>query len=272
MLVSKASAALRDMEDVERRISETGSALGRPLFRFAGTTSTNDEAKHAAKAGAEHGATFVADSQTAGRGRQGRSWVAGSGEALLFSIVLRAPVAPARVPPLALVAGLAVRDAVAKAAPGARVTVKWPNDVLIEGRKVAGILVESMTTGSKVSAIVVGIGINVHTRVFPDELRERATSIALHAATPPERAAVLADCLANLDRDAMLALHRGLGIVHGRLTAADALFGQRIKSELGEGVASGIDADGRIKVTFDDGTIVRWSSGEVHLVRGPVTG
>ncbi|MBV9949823.1 MAG: biotin--[acetyl-CoA-carboxylase] ligase, partial [Myxococcales bacterium] len=119
-----------------------GSVLGRPMALLASTTSTNDEAKLAAKDGAPHGATWVAEVQTAGRGRQGRAWVAPAGEGLLFSVLLREGrlLEPSRLPAVALVAGLAVRDAVARAAPAARPMIKWPNDVLVAGSKIAGVL------------------------------------------------------------------------------------------------------------------------------------
>jgi BirA family biotin operon repressor/biotin-[acetyl-CoA-carboxylase] ligase len=112
----------------------------------------------------------------------------------------------------------------------------------------------------------VGVGINVHTRDFPDDLAGRATSIALHAASPPDRAVVLADLLAGLDRDLELVAGRGLGLVHARLGAADALRGSRVRTESDEGVAEGIDLDGRLLVRRDDGILARWTAGEVHLV------
>lgn len=258
-----------DLADVARRIAARGLGIGAPLDFRELTTSTNDDAKAAAREGAVHGTTFVAEAQTGGRGRQGRAWVAVRGESLLVSVLLRAKVPLARVPPVALVAGLAVRDAVAKAAPEAVVAVKWPNDVLVDGRKVAGILVESTTAGNELQGIVVGFGINVHTRSFPDGLADTATSVALATRSPPDRAAILVDVLAGLDRDVEHVLHRGLGLVHARLRAADGLVGRRVKSELGEGTADGIDVEGRLVVVGEDGTRMRWSSGEVHLAKAP---
>jgi len=241
--------------------------LGAPLHELAQTTSTNDEAKRAAKEGAPHGATWVADVQTAGRGRQGRTWTAAPGEALLFSVIVRVPCVPARLPPLALVAGLAVRDAVARVVP-CRVQMKWPNDVVVGDarRKIAGILVEASLAGSNVEAVIVGIGVNVHTRAFPDEIADRATSIELAGGTTTRRA-LMDDILASLDRDVPLAAARGLAPLQARIAAADALRGERVRSDAGEGVAEGIDADGRLVVRGDDGVIARWSAGEVHLVR-----
>jgi BirA family transcriptional regulator, biotin operon repressor / biotin---[acetyl-CoA-carboxylase] ligase len=256
-----------DLKRAPDLVAESGSTLGRPMHLLGMTTSTSDEAKRAAKDGAPHGATWVAEQQTAGRGRQGRAWVSPRGENLLFSVLLRVACPPSRLPPLALVAGLAVRDAVARAAPDADVHIKWPNDVLVGGRKLAGVLVEAITIGSRVEAVVIGVGINVHTRAFPEELEDRATSVSLVARDPPDRATILADVLAGLDRDLHVVVSRGLGLVGRRLEASDALHGRRVRSDAGdEGIASGIDEEGRLLVRRDDGVMARWSAGEVHLV------
>ena len=256
-----------DLKRAPDLVAESGSTLGRPMHLLGMTTSTSDEAKRAAKDGAPHGATWVAEQQTAGRGRQGRAWVSPRGENLLFSVLVRVACPPSRLPPVALVAGLAVRDAVARAAPDADVRIKWPNDVLLDGKKLAGVLVEAITLGSRVEAVVIGVGINVHTRAFPDELEDRATSVSLIARDPPDRAVILADVLAGLDRDLHVVVSRGLGLVRRRLEASDALHGRRVRSDGGdEGIASGIDEDGRLLVRRDDGIMARWSAGEVHLV------
>jgi BirA family biotin operon repressor/biotin-[acetyl-CoA-carboxylase] ligase len=260
-------------EDLTRApdlVAASGSSLGRPMVLLAETSSTNDLATRAARDGAPHGATWVVEQQTQGRGRRGHAWLSPAGENLLFSVLLRLPCAPARIPPIALVAGLAVRDAVA-AATGAAIAIKWPNDVLVGSRKVAGVLVEAVTMGSRVEAVVIGIGINVHTRSFPGEIADLATSVALVAAPsspPPDRAAILASVLSSLDRDVHVVVGRGLGLLHGRLQQSDALRGHRVRSDSGdEGVASGIDEDGRLLVRRDDGVLTRWSAGEVHLLR-----
>lgn len=241
-----------------------------PVHLLASTASTNDDAKAGARAGAPHGSLWVADTQTAGRGRQGRRWESPPGENLLFSVLLRIPCVPARVPPLSLVVGLAVRDAVAKALGETgddAVKVKWPNDVHVRGRKIAGILVESAVAGTRVESLIVGIGINVKTREFPPELASLATSVALEGGAA-DRAAILLDVLAGLDRDLERAAHTGLGALHARLEAHDALAGKRITSDGLAGIASGIDLDGRLLLRGDDGTVHRVASGEVHLSVG----
>jgi BirA family biotin operon repressor/biotin-[acetyl-CoA-carboxylase] ligase len=259
-------------------VTARGLTLGRPLHLLATTTSTNDEAKRGAHSGAPHGTTWVAEEQSAGRGRQGRSWLGTRGESLLFSVLLRPDCAPARLPLLSIVAGLCVRDAVARAGPEASVKMKWPNDVVqdrgaLPFRKVAGVLVEAITSGGRVEAAVVGVGINVHTRDFPPDIADRAVSVSmLSPGEAPDRANILADVLAGLDRDAHVVLHRGLGLLRAHLDASDALRG-RIVRNTGEGPAvvgraDGIDDEGRLVVRPDQPSdaVFRWNAGEVHLV------
>lgn len=261
-----------DLRDLEDRVRARGLALGTNLHVDDEVESTSDSAKQAAREGAPHGSLWIAESQTRGRGRQGRAWQSPPGENLLFSVLLRTTCPVARLPELSLVAGLAVRDAVARAleespAEPPRALVKWPNDVLVSGKKISGVLVESTLSGNKVEALVVGIGINVHTRDFPDDIAERATSLSLAGTglRPPDRAEVLLDVLSGLERDVSLVAARGLGLVHARLTRADALFGKPVASEGTSGVGAGIDLEGRLLVRGDDGVIRKLVSGEVHL-------
>jgi BirA family biotin operon repressor/biotin-[acetyl-CoA-carboxylase] ligase len=262
-----------DLARAEEAIARRACALGAPLVVLAETASTNDEAKRAARAGAPHGATWIAESQTAGRGRQGRTWVARPGECLLFSVLARVSCAPARLPTLAIAAGLAVRDAIARAAPRARVGVKWPNDVVVaeDGRKLAGILVETTMSGARADAVIVGVGINVHTRDFPADIADRAASVAQIADDVPDRAELLASVVADLARDLDRVVAHGVAPLALRLKGADVLRGSRVRTDGDEGVAEGIDDDGRLLVRRDDGVLARWSSGEAHLIARSTT-
>src|SRR5690606_34486832 len=146
-----------DTARFERLRRERSLVLGAPLTHSATTGSTNDDALAAARAGAPHGATFVADHQSAGRGRRGRTWLAPAGECLLFSVVLKLPFELESLPILSLVAGLSTRAALAHhlesqpGRPGAMgapgVGVKWPNDVWVRDAKIAGVLVEAQMNG-----------------------------------------------------------------------------------------------------------------------------
>ena len=257
-----------DLKGASALLAERGCALGDPLFLLSSTTSTNDEAKRAAKDGASHGSTWVAEEQTAGRGRHGRTWLSPRGEGLLFSTLVRVSCSPQALPPIALLAGLAVHEAVQRSMPGVDAGLKWPNDVVVGRRKLAGVLVEAVTVGLRVVAVVVGVGINVHTRSFPKGVSERATSLALVSPTLPDRRVLLVDTLVSLDRDLHAVAARGLGLVRARLESADALRGRVVRSDSGvEGVASGIDDDGRLIVRLPSGSVTRFTSGEVRLAR-----
>jgi BirA family transcriptional regulator, biotin operon repressor / biotin---[acetyl-CoA-carboxylase] ligase len=269
-------SVLPDLSRAALAIAARGGELGRPVHLLAETTSTNDEAKRAARLGAPHGSTWVAESQTAGRGRHGRAWVSPRGENLLFSVLIRHSATPMRLPLVSLVAGLAVAEAIERAAPAATVRIKWPNDVVISSEagpgarlaKIAGVLVETSMIGQAVDAIVVGVGVNVHTREFPVHLAPTATSIALVSDRVPDRAEILADVLAGLDRDVGLVVAKGLGPVHARLVQRDALALRRVRNEESEGIARGIDLEGRLLVDRGD-RCEAWNAGEVHLVNLP---
>jgi BirA family biotin operon repressor/biotin-[acetyl-CoA-carboxylase] ligase len=164
---------IADLEDLPAQLAGRGARwIGRELVLADDTASTNDDAMARGRAGGAHGLVVIADTQSKGRGRQGHVWHSPPGENLYLSVLLRLDVAPLRVPPLTLAAGVAVADAVN--ALGVRASLKWPNDVLVERdgayRKVAGILTEMSTRGMRADAIVVGIGLNVNTEAFPPEL------------------------------------------------------------------------------------------------------
>lgn len=223
--------------------------LGTPRLHLRATSSTNDRARELAAAGAPHGTIVTADAQAAGRGRQGRRWSAPPGRALLMSVVLREP--PALLP-------LAAAVAVAQAC-GPRARLKWPNDVQLEGRKVAGILAEGRP---QEGWAVLGIGLNV--AVGPGdlagELRGTATGLGL---TPADVPAVLARVLAELE--VALALRPATLLDAWR--ARDALLGQPVEWGLGAGIAAGIDDAGRLLVARSDGSVTALDAGEVHLTR-----
>ena len=232
--------------------------IGAPRVHHRLTDSTNQRAKELADAGAPHGTVVTADEQTAGRGRQGRSWVAPPGAAVLMSAVVRDLDSMAMLP---LAAALAVADAAEACAP-VRCEIKWPNDVWIERRKLSGILVEGRPAAGWA---VVGIGVNVLTprEAFPEELQETATSLI--ASVPDARLSVTVVLEALLT-----ALDRWLAAEPEAILAAwrerDALRGERIRWEGGEGVAAGVDEDGSLLVDTDSGRVAL-GAGEVHLER-----
>ncbi len=171
--------------------------LGYERIHLADCDSTNDEAARLARAGAAHGTVVTADSQRAGRGRRGRRWHSPPGENLYLSCIVRPQLAPAEAVAITLAAGLGVSDAVRQV--GVEATLKWPNDVLVNGRKLAGILTEMSTASAAVEHIIVGIGVNLGQQAFPPPLDQVATSLSEHGVSV-ERAAFLDMLLADLER------------------------------------------------------------------------
>jgi len=224
--------------------------IGQPRVHFRLTDSTNERARELAAAGAPHGTLVTADEQQAGRGRQGRAWSAPARSAVLMSVVLRE---------LSETLPLAAAVAVCEALP-VESQIKWPNDVWIDGRKVAGILVEARP---QEGWAVLGIGLNVSTEEFPAPLDETATSLAL-AGSPIS----VDDALAGLIASLAVWLPRPPAEVLAAWRPRDALMGQSVRWENGskEGTAAGIDASGALVVDTADGQVTL-DAGEVHLER-----
>lgn len=245
-------------------LEERGVTLGRPLAYRAVTGSTNDDAMAAARTGAPHGSTFVADEQTSGRGRRGRRWRATPGDNLMFSVLLRPDLPLERLTALTLAVGLAVRNAVAPRVTS-RVLVKWPNDVLVDQKKLAGVLVESQLSGGALSAVVVGVGLNVAMRELPDEIRNSATSLALCGARDLDRETLLVDLLAALADRVQRYEREGLDPMLEELSRHDALRGARVLVDGSAGTARGIDRDGALVVEDEAGARRRVLSGTIEF-------
>jgi BirA family transcriptional regulator, biotin operon repressor / biotin---[acetyl-CoA-carboxylase] ligase len=257
-------ASVFDVPAFRKLRAARGVELGEPLVAVAETTSTNDLALGAADAGARHGALFIAEEQTKGRGRHGHTWTSPPGENLTFSVVLRPGIDVARASGLALVVGLAVRSATARRVPAARVAIKWPNDVVVGTQKLAGILVESRLKGMDLDALVAGIGINVGMRSLPEEIRTVATSLALLGDPSPNREAVLVDVLAELEPLLDVFRQEGLGPLLPELREHDALAGVQITAGGVRGTGAGIDADGALMVRDADRQMHRVTAGSVE--------
>ena len=222
--------------------------IGSPRVHHRVTDSTNERAKELAAVGAPHGTLVTADEQMAGRGRQGREWTAPPRSAVLMSLVLHE---------LDELLPLAAAVAVANALPH-EAAIKWPNDIWIDGRKVAGILIEGRP---QEGWAVLGIGVNVTTREFPSELAGIATSLAL-SGTDEDTESVLAAVVRSLDGWLSAPPTRVLDTWR----SLDALKGGRVRWSGGEGVASGIDDSGALLVETSS-EAVTLDAGEVHLLR-----
>ncbi|HVK64789.1 MAG TPA: biotin--[acetyl-CoA-carboxylase] ligase, partial [Polyangium sp.] len=243
---------------IEAELERLGASIGRPVVIAAVTASTNDDARRAAAGGAPHGAAFLADAQTQGRGRSGHTWHSPAGENLYLSVVLRPKLAPQALPPLALVLGVCVARVVdevlgASVASGARAGVKWPNDVLVDGKKLAGLLVETALRGGVLDAVVAGIGLNVHAASFPEELATRATSLHALGGRGLDRSSIAARLLAEIGRAVRMFEADGLDPFLAELDHRDVLHGIPIDVSGVSGTAAGIDHEGYLRVLGSDG-------------------
>ncbi len=216
------------------------------------TESTMDDASAAAAEGAADGHVVLADQQTRGRGAHGRSWLSPAKSDLYFSIVARPDVAPSSMALITLATGLGVRDAVASLLPDASVVVKWPNDIWIDRRKCAGILVESRMLGSKIDAVIIGVGLNVNRMEWPEELAGLATSLRMEEASHAQldRGRVLGAVLSHVERSVGSFVRDGATVLVNALRPHLALVGEAVRWEEGEGTFEGIEADGAARVRF----------------------
>ena len=245
--------------------------VGRELLVFEEIGSTNDETARQARTGAASGLTIFAEQQTAGRGRFARRWESAAHKGLWFSMLLRPEIPLANWPRLATWAAVGIARGLEEALPDCRAAIKWPNDVYLHGKKVAGILIETVV--GQDSYAVVGIGVNVnHVRDdFPEELADKATS--LREASGMKAAA--------LDRNAVAAaLLRNLGALYSPLTgefsgvvreaeSRSLLLGQWIEiqgaAEAVQGIVEGLDPDGSLRLRDVDGRVQSISGGEVTV-------
>lgn len=251
------------------RLAGVEMGFGALHRHYRQTDSTNSRARELAEAGAPGGTVVTAAEQLAGRGRQGRSWVAPPGGALLYSAVLRPLDERHLLLPLA--APLAVCEAAEQLEPGVECQIKWPNDVWVGGRKLAGVLIEAKPQDGW-AVVGVGLNVDIDPDELPPELRDTAISLAT-AAAPGGRRRAPATTFAPLD-DARRGLDRALDrwvaaepdAILSSWRARDALRGRDVSWEDGSGVADGIDDRGHLAVVLRSGDRVLLGAGDVHLL------
>jgi BirA family transcriptional regulator, biotin operon repressor / biotin---[acetyl-CoA-carboxylase] ligase len=248
----------------------TGRIIGRQLRVVSEIGSTNDAAMAAGRAGAPEGLAILADRQGSGRGRLGRSWVSLPGLGIYTSILLRPPVPPLLAPLLTLMAGLATADAietVGKVTP----VLKWPNDVLCDGHKVAGILTEMATMGQQIGQVAVGVGINVRHRAtdFPGDVKDTATSIELVVGRPVDRGEVAAALYNAMDRWYEAFCTVGADSILRQVRERTATLGRPVTvladGQGWNGIALDLDTDGALLVRDESGAVRRVLADDVSI-------
>ncbi|TLN24184.1 biotin--[acetyl-CoA-carboxylase] ligase [bacterium] len=253
----------------EVRASLGGLSFGKELRFYEETDSTNRQAARWAEEGAPHGALVVAESQSAGRGRLGREWIGKAGESLLFSLVLRPKIDLSKAPLITFVSAISLADALCAHIDAARIEIKWPNDLLVEGKKVAGILLESRIEGTALDYVILGAGINVlgGGEALPDEIRPLAATVADFAKEKtPRPAALLAQCLAALEKDLWLFGEKGFAPFVERWNGWFRMAGRGICVTAPEGVTRGQ----ALGLCEDGSLLVKTGAGEKKIVAGDV--
>jgi BirA family biotin operon repressor/biotin-[acetyl-CoA-carboxylase] ligase len=251
-------------EDVLAGLS--AERFGRSLYLLETVGSTNAAARELAEQGAPEGTTVLAEHQTAGRGRQGRSWTDIPGENILCSVVLRPRIPSSRIPLLTFAVSVAAAEAVERAT-GLRPSCKWPNDLLLRDRKFCGILLESASAGLRSGFAVAGIGINVNQRAFPDDISARATSLAAEAGTPVDRAALVRALLESLETWYDRVKQGDLSPALERWRSLTSMFGQKVSVTAGQETVSGI----ALRLADDGGLVIKSGSMLRTVYAGDVT-
>jgi len=242
--------------------------VGRSMHCFPSTDSTNLRALEMAEQGCVDGTVLIAEEQTGGKGRLGRRWESPRGVNLYASLVLKPPIAPLAAPQLTFVAALAIVEAIVEST-GLAAHAKWPNDVLINGRKVAGILSEMRAESDQVHYVILGVGVNLNMTAeqFPDELRYPATSLLLEAGRPVVRSDFVRCFLKRFERYYLDFLAEGFDAVRPAWDACCAMVGQRVRVEQQPhtltGVVVGLDGDGSLLIRDDLGKLQSIYAGDV---------
>ena len=242
--------------------------IGSDILTFRRATSTNDVAVNLARGGAVEGTVVVAEEQTKGRGRIGRNWYSPPNSGLWFSVILRPSLAASRSTTISLAGALAITRAL-KDSYGVRPLIKWPNDILVDGRKICGILTEGEFTGDRINFVVLGVGLNVLGRRgdFPVELQDLATTLEMVSDRQITRTEVLSAVLHEIERQYLLLSESGFESLRREILSHSMLVGSVVKVVTGngvlEGVAADIDEKGALMVRKENGTLERVIAGDV---------
>jgi BirA family biotin operon repressor/biotin-[acetyl-CoA-carboxylase] ligase len=247
-----------------------GRVVGRDIRVFKETTSTNDVVEKLAHDGVKEGVVVFAESQTKGRGRLGRKWISPANKGLWFSVLLRPQLRPAEATQLTVAAATALARAIQSQTHIAP-DIKWPNDLLLGGRKIAGILTEMSAEVDRVSHVIVGVGVDVNQTAsdFPPEVRKLATSLKLECGRSIQRAELAAAILQELDRDYQRVCHGEFPALADEWESRCTTIGQYVSVMTGQrlihGRAESLDDDGALLVRTDHGRIERIIGGDVTV-------
>jgi BirA family transcriptional regulator, biotin operon repressor / biotin---[acetyl-CoA-carboxylase] ligase len=248
-----------------------GSLFGKRIYHFFKTDSTNRVALELGHAGEPEGGVVIAEEQTAGRGRAGHTWHSERAAGIYATLLLRPRLAPVQAPLLTMMAGLSAHGAV-QTVTGLKLDLKWPNDLLINGKKVGGILTEMHAEPAQVRFVIVGIGINVNQEKFPGDLAGTSTSLRMETGKAQSRLEVLVQFLRQFERDYNELLKDGAASVVKRFEATSSYArGKHVRVTNGKesftGVTAGLEDEGLLRVKRDSGETTTVIAGDVAEVR-----
>ena len=243
------------------------SAFSKRIYHFFKVDSTNTVALRLGHEGEPHGAVILAEEQTAGRGRVGRSWHSEKTSGIYLTVLLRPPIAPVQAPLITLLAGLAAYDAVLEQT-GLRPDLRWPNDLLLHGKKFCGILTEMHAEPDRINFVIVGIGLNINHTHLPEELEPIATSLRMATGRVHSRLELLVKLLRSLERYYNLFLAESAAPILARFAEVSSYArGKRVRistaTETYVGTTAGLEPNGLLRVERDDGRTQVVISGDV---------
>jgi BirA family transcriptional regulator, biotin operon repressor / biotin---[acetyl-CoA-carboxylase] ligase len=256
-------------DDLRARLQKT-KIVGRDIRVFEQTTSTNDVIEKLARDGVKEGVAVFAESQTKGRGRLGRKWISPTHKGLWFSILLRPDLRPQEATRLTVASATALRRAI-HSETGLNPEIKWPNDILVHGKKVAGILTEMSAELDRIQHIILGIGVNVNTNAseFQPDLRKLATSLKIESGRAISRADLATAILRELDRDYAQVCTGGFTALANEWEAHCATIGRNVTVQIGgrrfHGRAESLSDDGALLLRTEHGRLESITGGDVTL-------
>jgi BirA family transcriptional regulator, biotin operon repressor / biotin---[acetyl-CoA-carboxylase] ligase len=248
-----------------------GNLFGKRVYHFFKTDSTNRVAMELGYAGEPEGAVILAEEQTAGRGRSGRSWHSERGAGLYVTLLLRPRLSPVQAPLLTMLAGLSAHSAI-QAQTGLSAELKWPNDILMGGKKVGGILTEMHAEPTQVRFVIVGIGINTNQEKFPHDIASLATSLRKESGRTHSRLELLLRLLNEFESDYNRFLREGARYVVERFERVSSFAsGKRVRVDTGFetyfGTTAGLTSDGLLQVKREEGPVTMVVAGDVTEAR-----
>lgn len=258
-------------EELNSLLAGKTNWAGKNIFYYPEIDSTNIRAKQLGEENAPHGTLVVADMQTAGRGRRGRGWVSPPGHSIYMSLLLRPDIRPGNAPMLTIVMAYSVAEAI-RDCTGLNVQIKWPNDIILNGKKIVGILTEMSTEIDYINHVVIGVGINVNMESFPEELSDKATSLRIEMGKSVKRSPIIEETMIRFEACYEQFAQKGdLGFLRESYNEMLVNCGREVlilgAKESYKAYALGIDDNGELLIRREDGTEETVYAGEVS-VRG----